>query len=77
MSNGVNYLHSHSGLERTLPKDKELSSKAYVLVDEKFASMFADVAAQTKKFVYDGVSYIKVPTLVFVAKGGLFKNLSA
>ena len=52
MSSGVQYMHSHSGLERSLTKDKELSSKAYVLVDEKYKNVFSDVSSVVKKFVY-------------------------
>lgn len=75
MSSGVQYMHSHSGLERSLTKDKELSSKAYVLVDEKYKNVFSDVSSVVKKFVYQKTVYYKVPTLVFFRKGGVFKNL--
>ena len=75
MSNNLNYLHSHSGLERTL-KDKDLNSKAFVLIDEKYKDMFDEISMLLKEFTYGGRTYYKVPILAFVRKGGVFKNLN-
>ena len=66
MSKGFNRLHSHSVLERSMffPKDK-------VLVDMEYADRFLD--APTDKFTYNGIEYLKVPTLTFFKRGGVFK----
>lgn len=69
MSHNLDCLHSHSALERDLHFPKDI-----VLVDEKFQHMF--LADYIKPFVYNGVRYYKVPTLSFVKKGGIFKNLT-
>lgn len=69
MSFGLNYLHSHSDLERTLHFPKR-----FVIVDEKFAKLF--LADTIKHFRHNGVNYIQVPILSFVKCGGVFKNLS-
>lgn len=74
MSQSVNYLHSHSGLERML-KDNDLNNKSHVLIDEKFKGMFADGATPLKPFRYNHIQYYKVPIMAFVKKGGVFKNL--
>ena len=66
MSQGINYLHSHSALERDLNLPKRV-----VLVDEKFAEMFR----VTRSFEYKDKVYYKVPVMEFVRKGGAFKNL--
>ena len=70
MSNGLDVLHSHSGLERDLKFPKHT-----VLVDAKFANTFHKFGIDTKHFKYAGVDYLKVPTLAFVKAGGIFKNL--
>ena len=74
MSNKIGYLHSHSGLERTLD-DKDIKSKQYVLVDVKYKDVFP--AEVRKTFKYEKKTYYKVPTLMFFEKGGVFKNLNA
>lgn len=68
MSSGINYMHSHSGLERELrfPKDK-------VLIDKKYGDMFED--ALLKPFSHNGHDYFKVNTYIFWKRGGVFKNL--
>ena len=69
MSHGLNFLHSHSGLERDLRFPKRT-----VLVDAKFAHMFS--GEPCVPFRHNGVDYIKVNTLSFANKGGVFKHLS-
>lgn len=69
MSNGVTYLHSHSGIERELKFPKHL-----VLVDEKYKSLF--LQDTITPFKHNGRLYYKVPVLSFVRKGGMFKNFS-
>ena len=69
MSNGVTYLHSHSGIERELKFPKHL-----VLVDEKYKSLF--LQDTITPFKHNGRLYYKVPVLSFVRKGGAFKNFS-
>ena len=76
MSHSANYLHSHSALERTL-KDKDIANKSHVLVDEKFRNIFADIEMEVKHTTINGVRYCKVPILMFVHKGGVFKNFDA
>ena len=71
MSQGINYLHSHSGLERNLHFPKHI-----VLVDTKYADLFSGLP-KLEKFKHDKVEYIKVPTMEFYLKGGRFKNLEA
>lgn len=73
MSERVSYLHSHSALERELPRFAK--DKSHVLVDKKYASMFEDCTTDITPFTYDGVEYVKVPTYAFFRKGGVFKNL--
>lgn len=68
MSRGLIFLHSHSGLERELHFPKHT-----VLVDAKFANMFD--GEQCVPFSYNRVEYVKVNTLSFANKGGVFKNL--
>ena len=65
MSQGINYLHSHSAIER----EKRLPKHA-VLVDEEYEDMFKS----PKAFVYNNKLYFQVPILEFVKKGGVFKN---
>lgn len=67
------YLHSHSGIERTL-KDKDIVNKSHVLVDEQFEDLFSDGAKAVKSIVVSGKKYLKVPILSFVNKGGIFKG---
>lgn len=68
MSNGVNFLHSHSGIEREMkfPKDK-------VLVDERYYDMFS--GEPLSEYGYKRRRYYAVNILSFVRKGGIFKNL--
>ena len=68
MSEGHNYLHSHSMLERTLrfPKDT-------VLIDTRYGDLFGE--AILKPFRYKDHNYYKVNILAFVRKGGAFRNL--
>jgi hypothetical protein len=74
MKENILYLHSHSGIERTL-KDKDIVNKSHVLVDEQFKDLFDDCAKPIKSIVVSGKKYFKVPILSFVNKGGIFKNL--
>ena len=69
MSNGITFLHSHSGLERNLRFPKHT-----VLVDAKFANMFS--GEPCVPFIHNSIEYVKVNVLSFVKKGGVFKNLS-
>ena len=75
MSAGFKFLHSHSGLERTV-KDKDLYNKSCVLIDEEYACLFSDISPLVKPFKRDDVMYYKVPVWAFVKKGGIFKNLN-
>jgi hypothetical protein len=68
MSHGITFLHSHSGLERDLRFPKHI-----VLVDDKYKYMFDGETCVP--FRHNGVDYIKVSTLSFANKGGVFKNL--
>lgn len=70
MSHGLEYLHSHSALERELKLPKHM-----VLIDAKFVHMFASTSAVPLE--YCQVRYFKVPTLAFIKMGGIFKNLSS
>lgn len=67
MSNDTKQLHSHSSLERELKLQKQ-----FVLVDKCFQEKFLDV--NTSELEFNNVKYIKVPTLAFFKKGGVFKN---
>lgn len=69
MSRGYSVMHSHSSIERDLKLPKR-----FVLVDEEFKDRFISDAIEP--FKYNGVKYYKVPTLAFVEKGGVFKNLA-
>ena len=69
MSHGLNFLHSHSGLERDLRFPKHT-----VLVDAKFAHMFS--GEPCVPFTHNRIEYGKVNILSFANKGGVFKNLS-
>ena len=68
MSNGINYLHSHSGIERDQKFKKDV-----VLVDEKYKDMFS--GEPTIPYGYKKKTYIMVNTYSFARKGGVFKNL--
>lgn len=68
MSNGITYLHSHSGIERDLKMPKHI-----VLVDEKYKDLF--IESTIFPFEYNGVKYYKVPIQSFLLKNGVFKNL--
>ena len=75
MSTGENRMHSHSGLERELSYPKN-----FVIVDKSFKECFDPQSIKEEFFLLrDGrkIEYIKVPTLDFVRKGGLFKNLNS
>lgn len=67
MSNGLQYLHSHSALERELNVPKHL-----VLVDAQFEDLFLSDAVVHVR--HNGKAYIKVPTITFVNKHGTFRN---
>lgn len=68
MSDGINYLHSHSELERNLPSSKD---KFHVLVDEEYKELFPKAIP----YKYNGVQYYWVDTYYFYMRGGIFKNL--
>jgi len=70
MSYGVDYLHSHSGLERSLEFPKNT-----VLVDERYREVFEDGWTPVEDFKHEGVKYLKVPILAFIEHHGVFKNL--
>ena len=67
MSQGINYLHSHSGLERQIKLPKHV-----VLVDIKYKDLFAYEPCSIVE--YNNKEYIKVNIRTFIRKGGLFKN---
>ena len=71
MSLNVEYMNSHSGLERELNMPKHL-----VLVDAQFAGRFIGKGIKTTPFEYLKIKYAKVPTMQFVNLGGIFKNFS-
>lgn len=74
MSHGINYLHSHSGIERNV---RDLANdKFHVLIDEEFKHIFDDCGVKLSPYMHMGVKYYKVPTYVFFRKGGVFKNLN-
>jgi len=68
MSQGLTYLHSHSGIEKemTMPKSQ-------VVIDNKYGDLFGSVVLKTIK--HKGATYLVVPTVLFIKKGGVFKNL--
>ena len=68
MSDGHNYLHSHSKLERLLQFEKK-----EVLIDTRYKDMFGEELLTP--FRYKNHDYYKVNILTFVRKGGVFKNL--
>lgn len=74
MSQGINYLHSHSGLERSIPETA--NDKFHVLVDEEYKNMFELSGVKVHPFKHKGKQYYKVPTYAFFCKGGVFKNLN-
>ena len=75
MSQGYNFLHSHSGLEREIkyPKHK-------VLVDEEYEDMLTDGTLKNQikfsRVKLNNVTYIELPVSLFIKNGGIFKNLS-
>ena len=74
MSHGINCLHSHSGIERSV---KNLAKdKFHVLVDEEYKDMFDSCGVKPIPFTYERVKYYLVPTRAFIDKGGVFKNFS-
>ena len=74
MSKGITYLHSHSGLERSLPETA--NDKFHVLIDEEYKNIFDACGVEVKKFSHKQKQYYKVPTYAFFRKGGVFKNLN-
>lgn len=72
MSQGITYLHSHSGIER-----EKAFPKHIVLVDEEYEHIFASSAVELEKFDYNGKTYIKVPIIAFYKAGGVFKNFNS
>ena len=63
-------LHSHSALEREMRMPKNL-----VLVDIEHERLFSGISELTKRVKCDnGITYLQVPTSVFVKRGGVFKN---
>ena len=74
MSQGKDYLHSHSGLERELKLPKH-----FVLVDEKYEYMFDKNRVSEFRVNHEGriATYLKVSILDFVQNNGVFKNLMA
>lgn len=73
MSIGEIQLHNHSGLEKEIRFPKK-----FVLVDEVFRDRFNPSRISETVIAVNGkkMKFIKVPTLDFVRKGGIFKNLS-
>lgn len=68
----MNDLHSHSALEREMRMPKSC-----VLVDIEHERLFEGVRELTRRIKCEnGVTYLQVPTLVFVRKGGIFKNFN-
>lgn len=67
MSTGINYLHSHSGIE----KEQDFPKKE-VLVDEEYKALFSN----PEPYWYKDKLYYKVSTGEFAYKGGRFKCLS-
>lgn len=74
MSYGINYLHSHSELERSLPETAK--DKFHVIIDGEYKRMFELDGVEVKPFKYKKIQYYKVPTYAFFMKGGVFKNLN-
>jgi len=76
MSKGINYLHSHSGIEKELKMPKHL-----VLVDEKYEDFLLGGSlngqVNFRRVKYNGKVYLEVPIMMFVKNGGVFKNLNA
>lgn len=68
MSSGINYMHSHSALERELRFPKK-----YVLVDTRYGDLFSEDLRTP--FTYNGHDYYKVHIYLFWKKGGVFKDL--
>ena len=74
MSQGINYLHSHSGLERSLPETAQ--DKFHVLIDKEYKHLFEEKGVSASPFMYNHIKYYKVPTYEFFKNGGVFKNLN-
>lgn len=74
MSQGINYLHSHSGLERSMPET--LNDKFHVLIDKEYKHIFEVYGIDVKPVSYNKTKYYKVPTYAFFRHGGVFKNLN-
>jgi len=68
MSQGINYLHSHSAIER-----EKRFKKHIVLVDEEYEKMFK----KSVPYVYNNKMYLQVQILEFVKNGGAFKNFDS
>lgn len=66
MSKNVRFLHNHSQLEQKLGFGKDT-----VLVDWRYKRTFPN----SEPFEYEGEEYLKVNTMEFVDKGGIFKGL--
>ena len=67
MSHTVDFLHSHSSIERDMKLPKH-----YVLIDEEYKHMFLEA----KLVMVGRKRFYKVGTFDFVCKGGVFKNYS-
>lgn len=67
MSTGINYLHSHSGIE----KEQDFP-KREVLVDEEYKELFTN----PEPYWYKEKLYYKVSTREFAYKCGRFKCLN-
>lgn len=69
MSQGINYLHSHSLIERDLKFPKHT-----VLIDGTYKYLF-DGTQLCASMYHKGIKYYKVNILDFVRRGGKFKAL--
>ena len=66
------FIHSHSGLEKTL-HDKDIANKSHVLVDEIYEEFFTEHLPKIKRLRVGEVTYLKIPILTFVRCGGVFR----
>ena len=71
MSQGIKYMHSHSGIERDLNFPKDV-----VLIDIDYVKKFEALGLKLAPFYHNGVTYYKAPTMLFWRLGGQFKNLT-
>lgn len=73
MSTGEIQLHNHSGLEKEIRFPKR-----FVLVDTSFRDRFNPNRIENFSTTINGkkLNFIKVPTLDFIKKGGVFRNLT-